>query len=295
VDLFFVISGLLITMSWFGSADMADYLRKRVLRIYPGFVVAMLVSLGITALNASSAIGYLKALKVREFFESLLTLDNKSLDNPLTFSGNPYPHVANGSLWTIQGEFKCYLLLVVVGLFGLLRFRLACLTAFLAAWAMFANDVRHGEYEHSGWRFFTFFAAGAIFYLFRDKIPSSRSMFLCAVAVLVGAAIFPPWLNVLFPLAGSYAMFFIALNTKGAINRLGTKNDLSYGIYLYAFLIQQSLIHLITIRSPLMLSLAALPITFTLAMASWHLVEKPFLGMKKLAVKNEDPTAHKST
>ena len=35
VCLFFFISGFLITASWFNSKSMSDYLRRRVLRIFP--------------------------------------------------------------------------------------------------------------------------------------------------------------------------------------------------------------------------------------------------------------------
>src|ERR1700722_18544978 len=44
VNLFFLISGMLITSSWLRSKSMQDYLMKRFLRIYPGYIVAMLFS-----------------------------------------------------------------------------------------------------------------------------------------------------------------------------------------------------------------------------------------------------------
>ena len=49
VNGFFAISGFLITGSWIASRSAGDFLRKRVLRIYPGYLVAYGVSMLIAA------------------------------------------------------------------------------------------------------------------------------------------------------------------------------------------------------------------------------------------------------
>ena len=38
INFFFVISGFLVTQSWDRNADYLAFLRKRILRIYPGFI-----------------------------------------------------------------------------------------------------------------------------------------------------------------------------------------------------------------------------------------------------------------
>ena len=43
VYVFFIISGFLITQSYERSASALSYLRKRICRIYPGFIVATII------------------------------------------------------------------------------------------------------------------------------------------------------------------------------------------------------------------------------------------------------------
>jgi peptidoglycan/LPS O-acetylase OafA/YrhL len=56
--------------------------------------------------------------------------------------------------------------------------------------------------------------------------------------------------------------------------------DYSYGIYIYAFPIQQLGAHM-GFTTPLANIAFALPLTLVCAMLSWHLVERPALAFKK--------------
>jgi peptidoglycan/LPS O-acetylase OafA/YrhL len=78
-----------------------------------------------------------------------------------------------------------------------------------------------------------------------------------------------------------YLVIFIALKTPVlSFDKIG---DLSYGTYLFAFPVQQSLIWLFGFEhiGPIGLSVVAVSITFLLAFASWRLVEKPCLQLRK--------------
>jgi peptidoglycan/LPS O-acetylase OafA/YrhL len=134
VDLFFLISGMLITASWLRSNSMKDFLMKRVLRIYPGFVVAMVLTVvTIWIVCPEFRIGAEQGIVwLRTFFTDLVSLNNHSLIRNGIFSGNPFPNYGNESLWTIQKEFACYLLVAMLGLFCLFKQRGLILTATLA-------------------------------------------------------------------------------------------------------------------------------------------------------------------
>ena len=62
-----------------------------------------------------------------------------------------------------------------------------------------------------------------------------------------------------------------------AFNRIG---DYSYGLYVYAFPIQQALIDVKGDLGPFGLFAAAFVLTLAVAIASWHGMEKPALGLK---------------
>ncbi len=280
VNAFFLISGFLIVRSWLYSGGMGAYFRHRVLRIHPGFAVALLVSLALATISCASPAQYLHALPWREFIESGFTLRYGVLDIPGTaFHDNPYGGV-NASLWTIPIEFAAYIGIAAYGLFGLFKHRRLWLGVFGAILAVYlAKIVRDGQAD-AWWRFACFFCVGATFYLFRDRLP--RRHWIAAVAViLLGVGLFgAPWLNAVGPLAGGWLLFHVAfLPIPSAIERI-FRTDLSYGVYLYAYPVQQTLVHLFSIRTPLWLFGAALPITLVLAWLSWTFVERRFLTLK---------------
>ena len=118
VACFFGISGFLITQSWLKSPRVSDYLRKRVLRIYPGWTVAVLFCVFIIGpvLHNNHYLEFHDKGTYR--FISQLLLYKNGYFNELPGIGIP-----NGSLWTIPFEFMCYLLVMALGLLGIFRKR----------------------------------------------------------------------------------------------------------------------------------------------------------------------------
>ena len=114
VDGFFILSGFLISASWARCRGLGDYLRRRVLRIVPGYVAAVLFS-GLVAgpLLAASPRAYWGEFDARSF-----ALHAANLEGAAT----PGPPV-NGSLWSIRYEFFCYLGMAALGLAGVMRRR----------------------------------------------------------------------------------------------------------------------------------------------------------------------------
>jgi len=123
VNLFFFISGMLIPASWLRSTSMAEYLMKRVLRIYPGYIVAVIFS-AITVMilcpEFRHGIGHGISWAII-LIKDCIFLTYRSLEWPGIFAYNPGPNAANGSLWTIRPEFTCYLLVAAIGLFAIYR------------------------------------------------------------------------------------------------------------------------------------------------------------------------------
>lgn len=126
------------------------------------------------------------------------------------------------------------------------------------------------------------FAWGALICLYGDRLPARGGR----VWVILGAGIALSFLLyrtelflVPFSATLAYAVLiagFTPCRALGGYRRLG---DYSYGMYIYAFPIQQIMAHE-GMRTPLSNIAAALPVTLLLAVLSWHLVEEPALRLR---------------
>ena len=295
VNFFFVISGYLVANSWAFAPDFSRFLKKRAARIYPGYAAAVLLCLPVmwAAWDRHVPFPFLRRL-AGAVWESL-TLGFPS--SPHAFIANPLPFVVNGSLWTVRFEFWCYIALAALGTAGLMSRRRAVAAAFVAAfavasvlditqtpigWGTAVNWV-FGEFRF--WpRFATYFLAGVVFYLWRDRIPRS-GLVAAPAALLLGLSMIKPWgLSLTLPSCGVFLLFSIAYAPLG-VERFGRFGDFSYGIYLYAFPVQQLLVMWFRPgMTVLRLFLLAAPPAILAGALSWHFVEKHFLRRHSAAV-----------
>lgn len=284
VDGFFLLSGFLITKSWLGGMGMAHFFRCRVLRIYPGFLVAMVLSVAMAALRAPSASRFLSQLEWREFLNCLPILGffNGVADD----SGR----VMNASLWTIRPEFLAYVFIAAYGLFGLFQRRFLWLLGTCGVLIICCLKVARDGDADSWWRVGTFFVIGATTFLFRDLIPRSRWIFWLSVASVTFGAFIKPLFNLLIPLCGSYCLFYLAFLPMRSGGSWTNRADISYGVYLYGWPVQLLLLHqLECINQPLLLFVTSIPGVIVLAILSWSLIEKRFLAMKFRSYDDSDP------
>ena len=291
VNGFFVISGFLITASWLRRPQWSEYLQKRVLRIYPGFLmVCLLCAFLVGPIGAVSPHTYFQQLRIGAFLHHLFLLDKLSL--PPTFSHNFMPNEVNSSLWTIKIEFEFYLMTALLGTFGLfqrrgvlLAFAAACLLSQTALALPFVS-VALPDTLTIHLRFLTYFLAGMVFFLYRDKIAYNGAGVAAAVVLLgIGAAMHTLAAVIALPVV--YLLLAAAFSPAVRLHRFAQTQDISYGLYLYAWPIQQLLVqHFGALHNPWSLFLTALPLTALAAALSWHLIEKPCLRFKK---KNYQP------
>ena len=285
VDGFFVISGYLITMSWMtsGSADL--FLRRRIRRIYPGFLAAMAVSAVIAAVLSPTPISYVKTVlyKAETMVHSVLFLGYGLLDSDKAFPSNPLAHAVNGSLWTLQPELFCYLVVAGLGALGLLaKCRLVLAATGLLYIVYIAQVLRLGASPLDWTRLILYFACGSVAWLYRDQFTLGNRLatWLCGAAIVLGVFV-PPVLTIVLPGAGAYLLLSLAFAHRLRVHRAAARGDLSYGVYLYAFVIQQSIASVLPVQGhPMQLFMVALPITFVAAWFSWTLVERRFVRSK---------------
>jgi peptidoglycan/LPS O-acetylase OafA/YrhL len=279
VDAFFLLSGYLIVQSWDLHPRARLFLRKRMLRIYPGFLVASVVCALLVGPLGADAAAYFAAFDFRAFATGALLLQAPVV--PPVFQGSSLPKV-NLSMWTISYEFVCYVLVLVAGKSGLLRIRHFWLGVTLAIFAtLVASRLFH--FDAGILRLPSFFFSGGCFYLYRDRIRLDGRIALALAAAL--AVCMFSWSAAELALAtmGCYVLIYMANKPSGWLGRFNRLPDVSYGTYLYAWPIQKLLIWYFPGISPWLVFAIAAPAAVALGAVSWFGIEKPALKFKQPA------------
>ncbi len=305
VDLFFIISGFLITGSWEHSKSNSEYLKKRALRILPGFVTAFLISILIIGPLASGNKEHL--LNIRHYFSSLdigrLFFDLFTLQTPQAgecFSWLPMGNSVNSSLWTIQYEFLCYLMIPFFAWLGLMKKKWRLFLSLIVLYVLLCLQIiyltKDLENHIPEWlkellnpinflRFFVDFFLGACYYLFRDKIIRSNFLALLSAIVLIISCIWTNDVVLVLPITCSYLLFYFAFHPNIDFSQFAKKGDFSYGVYLYGWPAQQSVMYILyNYLDAHRLFFISLPLAFVAAYLSWHCIEKTFLKLKYKAL-----------
>ena len=293
VDCFFIISGFLILHSWQAQPDPMRFLAKRVLRIYPAFlIVAALDAFVVAPLFSREGYQTIDGDFVVRFIPDALRL--LSITPGSAFPANPAPGTVNGSLWSISYEFWCYIGILVLGIAGWASARkpfvwglgVALGVSFVFQWQHLTPGGRLlGQifgYPPFWARLLPFFVVGMAFHAFRDRIPLTWAGAAAAASALVAARWIPYGLLFVLPLAAAYLIFWFAFLPLAHLGRFADRGDVSYGIYLYSFPLLQIVVACTGGRlAPLPLFLIAWPLSTLAAALSWHLVEKHCVRLAK--------------
>jgi peptidoglycan/LPS O-acetylase OafA/YrhL len=282
LPMFFALSGFLVAGSLFRSATLAEFAILRLLRIAPALMVEIALSaliLGPIVTEYSLA----EYFKDRQFFVYFLnSVGDIHFTLPGVFLHNPRPRLVNGSLWTIPFEALCYVVLAALALAGIVRRRAVFTTAVAIAIVGLTLKLlpAGGVTLAPPGAFLVFsFLAGIAFFLYRDRVKWDVRLFVLAVigslALLYCDRLVP---LAIAPLA--YATVYLGVTRPRKTVLL--RGDYSYGIYLFAYPIQQTYVLLFPLhRSGIFCFLLAFPVSVAYAMFSWHCIEKPILRKKK--------------
>ena len=300
---FFVISGFLITRSWFSAGGVHRFLWRRFLRILPAFWVCLFVTAfilapiawrherggitGILSVPRDSPWHYITAnfwLHMHQY-----NIAGLLAGTPYTRSG--YPIAWDGSLWTLIYEFKCYLFLAILGIMGLLRYRAVVVALAVAAFVATVSwqiDPNWGPKllpvlgDPFVARFLFLFLLGALITLYADRVLIDDRIGLLAVVIAVVSLHSGGWLVLGYP-ALAYATIWLAIRLPMAwFDRPG---DFSYGTYIWAFPLQMLLAEYGLYRHGAAVFITASLVAATLAaVVSWHLVEKHAMRLKSIGI-----------
>jgi PAS domain S-box-containing protein len=286
VTVFFVISGYLVTQSFMQRRDLWVFLEARFLRIFPAlFVVLFFTVLVIGPLATSLPLSvYFSDWDTYRYFFQNLALVKIEQTLPGVFIGAPESGHVNNSLWTLPWEIRCYLGLALLGtIFVLPRpkaFKLAFMLGLVLVFCWPLLSWLDGIESFAPLRLGVFFVLGAFFYLARIPL---RPMGVVALALAAFILFFVAPTRLTWVVPGillAYTALWFALDPRVCIRSFNRFGDYSYGLYIYAFPIQQSLVSFSGGMGAGELFFLSFALTLPLAVLSWHFLERRALALK---------------
>lgn len=311
VALFFIISGFLVTDSYVRSRSVADFAYKRALRIYPALVVNLLVLeflFGLTGGIQTTVWAYLKYLSAY-----LPTASNHFAN--MAFGGSIYAKswfflgYPSGVLWTLTVELSFYVVLPAVLIAAQRRKLLGTMFIFALMAGSFsiahmtdvAFSAAHPSLNELITPYFWIFGLGVVARLWWAELYKyfeDRALYWVtayALLVLVTTRYFGSPVYLEYKMAPDVLVFLrvtvmacVVLSVAFTAKRCAAVlrgNDFSYGLYLWHML-GVSVFMALNIKGQWWLWIAAYGIGFLFSAASWFLIEKPFLRLKRSTPNN---------
>jgi len=318
VFIFFGISGFLVTKSWVHQPRLGAFFAKRALRILPALLLVSLLTAYVIGplVTTTSLQSYFGSPLTHAYALRNATLRTDYL-LPGVFAHNAYPSAVNGSLWTLPTEARAYAGVAILGLFvtfmlgwrpRLRRPKASRRFVFIGSAVVLAIGLVAAILKASGhapadygvslpspkqvtggfsqWYLFLEFAVGGALYLGRSRVALRWDAFAAVIAVWFAAShatMLPHSFRTEFvpALVIPYATLVLAFRGSPRWRKLTAWGDMSYGVYLWAFPVQQVIaLKLGSSVTPLAMIALSLPITCLLGAASWFAVERRALRLK---------------
>jgi peptidoglycan/LPS O-acetylase OafA/YrhL len=267
---FFCLSGFLICKSLQKPVDLADFISARVLRIFPNLAFALVVVSATTMVwyhNYSNVTSHAKYV-----FKNLLMFSHGvSFTIPNVFSDSLWPTI-NGALWSLPCELWLYVFLFLIVATGSRLLIVACAIALTIAYASPLIDISLGPFTSSQfYRLGSFFLSGAVLAIYWPLI-QNRAVEFGAVSLIVVVAIhqISPTFVAINPLG--VAAITIGLGSSKLMAWFARGGDASYGIYIFAWPVQQ--FSQLLIGSFWLSMLAAGLVTSAIGYLTWHSFER---------------------
>jgi peptidoglycan/LPS O-acetylase OafA/YrhL len=287
VNMFFIASGFLVTKSMLYRGDSASFISARALRIYPALIVHVLFVMLVIG-------PFVTNLPLREFFASpdwylqpakVLTFIDTQMYMPGTFATNA-EQIGSAALWTLRYEFLAYIGTWLLFLIGGLRHKYMFTAQFLLPSLAWFLGQYFGIFEYlpatfeSLCRFGIAYGLGAMIYAYREDI----SFQILLIPVFFGLA----WLarghvamlEIFMNLLLAWGVMIAAYIQAPKLTWTQKLADVSYGLYIYHWAVLQSVFYFFPSLTVWPLIFIGYALTYILAKASWHIIEKPALHLK---------------
>ncbi|GAB4031200.1 acyltransferase family protein [Spirosoma jeollabukense] len=292
VPIFYAISGYLISASYERSTSLKNYFRNRLLRIYPGLWVCLLLTVLVASLFGFNFINKSAPVWLISQMAGLIYTPGFLAD----FGFGSY----NGSLWTIFIELQFYIVLPIAYLvmskgkssnttlyilFSLFVIIALATKLFLPGILTDHESILEKVVRYSFFPHFYVFLAGVI--MQRLKIYKSNLIYGKGLYWIVAYACFNALislssisaLSILSILLLSVCIISLAYTRTELAHKLLGGNDISYGVYIYHGLLLNILVSFNLFSQHFYIAIVLIG-AYLLGYFSWILIEKPFLRRK---------------
>mgnify|MGYP000066484563 CR=1 FL=1 len=285
VYIFFSISGYLVAQSWDRDPHVGRFLMRRAWRIFPGLWVCILLSAYVLGplVTQIPLKDYWLHPQTKGYLSNLYLYISYAL--PGVFSDNKYPHTVNGSLWSLPVEFMMYLLMAMLLWLRPSRqtsLAVGALAVLMAVgWALQRSEMF--VFYRSDMRLLficgAYFWGGVLIHQWQAHVRMTGPALLGLGGLWL---LLSPW-PALFVLSSYLALpvLIIGVGEKSwpGLRQLNA-HDYSYGVYIYAFPVQQTVVHLFPAMGLVAYLAVTIAVTFLLAKFSWQFIERPGLRFK---------------
>jgi peptidoglycan/LPS O-acetylase OafA/YrhL len=296
LDIFFVISGYLITQSLLSKNNAVDFFRARCKRIFPALFASLILSVFVVGFLATqlSANEYFKNADTWKYFVSGSVFKLR-FTLPQVFT-EPYFHSnsVNGSIWTLAYEWVMYFTIFLFGIVGVLKSNLKyfllhsaliVIMIFLDQNPQLTTVKLFGIESTRMVNLYVFFMMGSLLFIFKDKV-EVKGYYVALLFIVWVVSWHTHFSSVI-------AFFFIPLFTIWIaflpipfLQKLTSSGDYSYGIYVYSFPIQQLIIYYSSAQLGIFqMIIWSFVCTIPISILSYHFIELPILksnSFKKL-------------
>jgi peptidoglycan/LPS O-acetylase OafA/YrhL len=310
---FFCASGYLIMSSRLHN-NLTKYLGKRIARILPAYIVCILLIVFLFAplaqlINTGSLHGYMSTAPTpMDFLFKNLNLGMWVGQWQIgdTLANTPMSGTWNGPIYTLFYEFSCYLIVGVLAILAVFRRPKAIGALWLilslaslqidriVGWTTFDPFTGHSVFVLM-LRFVPLFLGGALVYLLKDSLLKKLkfSGVLLSAMVIVFVIQTPGFaeysIGILAPFITYILLWAATIFPLGKLGGLTSRHDISYGIYIYGWVIQQIImvfvVNGLVDKPPMWLYIIMSFIgTAVFAALSWKYIEKPILTKAKRSV-----------
>jgi peptidoglycan/LPS O-acetylase OafA/YrhL len=287
VKLFFFISGLVVTNSYLNKKSLVYFIIARGFRILPALFFLLIVTVFVVGpiFTNLSLSNYFLGLNRYEYiwhnmiFKTELTL-------PGLFTGNLYNHSINGSLWTLRNEVKCYFVLLcilyIIGTSRRLILNIIIVSIFIDTFFFIGITSRIFGTNPEVY-FLPFSFAYGTFFAINSKNIKINGLIVIISFVIFFISIGTNYQELLMIIAFCNLVVFIS--SMKFILKLKPKYDISYGIYLWGFLVQQIIYFIFGQMYAGLHFILALIISIVMALISFVYIEKPFIDLGRKTYK----------